>query len=94
MIDLAELERLAKAATPVPWNKVFGVSPTAADKKDVDFIAAANPETVLELVNRLKTAEGLLEDAPEDDTPGYRWTKAYHRFRDRECDCSDCKAPE
>ena len=82
-IDLNELERLAKAATPGKWTwkqvgcfntpgcAVFwpdmskgGVHCRRLDsgggmlEADANFIATANPAVVLELVRRLRAAEG------------------------------------
>ena len=82
-IDLNELERLAKAATPGKWTwkqvvcfktpgcAVFwpdmskgGVHYRRLDsgggmlEADATFIAAANPAVVLELIRRLRAAEG------------------------------------
>lgn len=70
-VDLDKLEQLARAATPGPWearggtHQVVagqgegrdGVVATAREYSDVDFIAAANPAAVLELVQRLRAAE-------------------------------------
>lgn len=85
-IDLAELRRLAEAATPGPWHAVtarpggqhWGVTsdqyPTFPSivkategpggwgsgtyRPDAHYIAAANPQTLLELLDRLERAEG------------------------------------
>lgn len=81
-IDLDELERLAKAATPGPWIFVNvgytfsqsaqysiepspGVSVWEHNRKDADYIAAANPATVLALIARVRKAEarGVVHDA-------------------------------
>ena len=74
-LDLNELERLAKSATPGPWNRQdfyssgnrYGVDGFDGNcvctsfgpgcSGDFDFIAAANPAVVLELVRRLRDAE-------------------------------------
>lgn len=83
-IELDELERLAKAATPGPWKLRNGFEngtkevfrPDSKVKRPFEvvelatvgttspkgkacakFIAAANPDTVLELVRRLREAE-------------------------------------
>jgi hypothetical protein len=69
-IDLDELERLARAATPGPWQAAGysvtheykpGVSEAVAVSHiarphDAAFIAAANPETVLALIRIAKAA--------------------------------------
>lgn len=86
-IDLDELERLAKAAAPGPWEQNEGcVHDALGDCVTLDtssgaYIAAANPETVLALVKRVRElekeyqeecartsrAEDLLRDALESD---------------------------
>lgn len=68
-INIDELERLAKAATPGPWSqsgfrvtaKELGYDRVADTEFDNDsmaenaaFIAAANPATVLTLINQLR----------------------------------------
>lgn len=88
-IDLDELERLAKAATPGPWRwwtscsfrrlssdatgldgdvlhavtHVDGVADVIGTEATKEFIAAANPSTVLALVERLREAENALRGA-------------------------------
>jgi hypothetical protein len=82
-IDLNELERLAKAATPGKWTwkqaSCFNTPGCAVFwpdmskgrvhyrrldsgggmlEADANFIATANPAVVLELVRRLRAAEG------------------------------------
>jgi hypothetical protein len=84
-VSLAELERLAMAASPGPWSSwVEGRDQTSGDsfimtaaedlyprvvvddqwnsnwQADWDFIAAANPATILELLRMLRSpqAEG------------------------------------
>lgn len=63
-VDLEELERLAKAATPGPWRssdnpfvkgysgRVEGPEPRIKGLcvADADYIAAANPEVILHLI--------------------------------------------
>lgn len=71
MIDLDELERLAQAATPGPWEAdcdsgfVSGIC-QFWDKSEYDFdnphnnaayIAATNPQTVLELIAHIRSLE-------------------------------------
>jgi len=70
MIDIDELAALANAATPGPWTAgsrcvrdsdghgVAGEGYTTEDA-DLAYIAAANPETVLALIERLRAAEEL-----------------------------------
>jgi hypothetical protein len=76
MIDLSALEKLARAAKPGPWvvshadlgaAEIFGPQGTTicdheigTDNKTADFIAAANPEVVLELIAEIKTLRGDL----------------------------------
>lgn len=104
-IDLDELERLAKAATPGPWEAssdepgdvvIWGpreewlanignwarqheeIDPDRAarqyvelrDAADAAFIAAANPQTVLALVERLRLLEGIVRDLANPRTWG------------------------
>lgn len=78
MIDLDELEKLAKAATPGPWHfhqddgTALDISEVCIPRpeEDVDlsiaslledrdgaFIAAANPQAVLELIELVRKAE-------------------------------------
>jgi len=70
-LDLDSLEALAKAATPGPW-RVHGIDVYTDDdssmvangsycdaqggENDTAFIAAANPQTVLELIRHLRAA--------------------------------------
>ena len=79
--DLDKLEQVARAATPGPWevslcsptvinkNKnrvkevVRGRDPM--DQKDRDFIAQANPSTVLELIERVRVTEQQLRSERE-----------------------------
>lgn len=80
-IDLDELERLAKAATPGPWyageknrwqlhdgrfirtsHDHSGTAMVVSGGGDADFIAAANPETVLALVERVRALEKEREE--------------------------------
>lgn len=76
MIDLDDLERKAKAATPGVWFAWFAEvgkwtiqvakgwlfeSSAHGTKADAAFIASANPAAVLELVQRLRAAEGALD---------------------------------
>ncbi len=84
MTDLAEMKRLAEAATPGPWqafrpeleNKFFAEVADSTgnmtichllagdiDDRNVQFIAAANPAAVLELIERVKKAEEVVEAA-------------------------------
>ena len=83
MVDLDELERLAKEATPGPWfvsdeytgivvdSNDIRVASTYADKPydviDGKFIAAFNPAVAAELIRRLREAE---RDAEKEDEHG------------------------
>jgi len=86
-VDLAELERLALAASPGPWTSwIEGRDHAAGDafietaaedlyprvvvggeewnsnwQADQDFIAAANPAVILELLRRLRGSQGLTD---------------------------------
>ena len=106
-IDINELERLAKAATPGPWKLVGtveqdggtyrdiiptsvscggwcqGGTPDRADECDLQYISAANPFSVLSLIDSLRKAkmrvqilERNLRDAEES---GRRLAKQAHR---------------
>ena len=69
-----DLEALAKAATPGPWEAVEGatsdgwwverphISTIVSDPTgpDAQFIAAANPQTILDLIAAARTAENRL----------------------------------
>lgn len=65
MIDLDELEKLAKEATPGPWK--FYPSASATGKviwvgcwdtiENKKFVAAANPQTVLKLIAVARAAK-------------------------------------
>ena len=78
-LDLVALEELAKAATPGPWEYIFGgptqyedgewYEPTESGVRsdvwesdfphaDAEFIAAANPQTVLALISALRASGG------------------------------------
>lgn len=71
-IDLDELERLAKAAAPGPWEQNEGcVHDALGDCVTLDtssgaYIAAANPETVLALVKRVRELEQGLKVIREE----------------------------
>lgn len=67
MIDLDALQAAAEAATPGPWtadccraaNMVYGPSESIgvdAVRADAEFIAAANPAVVLELIQQVNRA--------------------------------------
>ena len=77
-IDLENLRRLAQAATPGPWFSTNGTvwyvttggngepeQDKLADSNEDDaaFIAAANPETMLELLDEIERLRGLLKEA-------------------------------
>lgn len=74
-IDLDAIESAAKAATPGPWNIVrdpdgythyIGPSLVTQVRDDADYIAAANPAVVLELVTELRAKNKLLEEIFDD----------------------------
>jgi hypothetical protein len=72
MTDHDELRRLAQAATPGPWTSTgFRVSDTTVAKyltartethADAAFIAAANPATVIALLDERDELLGALND--------------------------------
>lgn len=71
-----DLEMKAKAATAGAWRRAAttfngivngkfsftkeNVIATAVEKRDAEFIASANPQTVLELIEIAKAAENML----------------------------------
>jgi hypothetical protein len=67
---LADLERLARAATPGPWHTEFGgvLGPdgdsvgrtwgTVNADRNAAFIAQANPKTVLALIEEVRALRG------------------------------------
>jgi hypothetical protein len=81
MINLEELRKLAEAATPGKWIRIQVTSGAAvASLSDTiariesdetnylansDFIAAANPSTIIALLDRLKSAEDVLREVME-----------------------------
>jgi hypothetical protein len=77
-LDLAELKRVAREATPGPWAHLADQCVGPADgtiiadystcsggdwEADAAFIATFDPPTVLSLLDRLSKAEGEREDA-------------------------------
>lgn len=69
-VDLDQLRELAQASTPGPWeadccsaaNIVHGLSDSIgvdAVRADAEFIAAANPAVVLDLLARIAEVEAL-----------------------------------
>ncbi len=88
--DLDHLEKLAKAATPGPWeiNKAWNwrrdrtaviapekcsVASTYHDDLDTGeangaYVAAANPKTILALIDRIRKLSAVSEDA-NDGSP-------------------------
>ena len=68
VLNLDELEKLAKAATPGPWvandnyviNGTGGAMLVGSDNSK--FISAANPDAVLKLIAVAKAADILLSD--------------------------------
>lgn len=81
MIDLDALEKLAKAATPGPWDKYpttkYSLDIVTYDEhgeeaeticevmgdKDHEYIAAANPQTILALCRELRAAREVVDKA-------------------------------
>jgi hypothetical protein len=74
MTDLAELKRLAEAATPGPWphggncgNRISDTSNGYIirdySEQDREFIIAANPAAILDLVERVEMAERERDEA-------------------------------
>jgi hypothetical protein len=83
-IDLDELEQLARAATPGPWDGTISTSrvrylgprqdtvehgdyiASCTHAPDAEFIAAANPAVVLELVRRLRAAVAIVREVAQE----------------------------
>lgn len=76
-LDIDQLERLAKAATPGPWtvrrsdgdSEILAADgyPALLGENDRDFVAAANPATVIELVERLREQERITASSLENE---------------------------
>ena len=72
-MNLDELERKARAATPGPWaddgctvthgHPMDQIVDYVYSRDDAAFIAAASPDVVLELVRRVREGERLLGEA-------------------------------
>jgi hypothetical protein len=79
-VNLSELEKLAKAATPGPWSNreaegldeciwsdkgqawiMYNDEFQSMPQNDSDFIAAANPETILAMIELLRDMAEELE---------------------------------
>ena len=84
-MTLDELKAAARAATPGPWVANTDDVWTTTDRmrvangwtiKDAKYIAAANPEAVLDLIAKLRAAEAVVEAAhdPEDGI-WWGWSK-------------------
>ena len=99
---LAELRRLAEAATPGPWDARYGVSwearvcATTGSLADVN--STANAELIAAAVNALP---GLLDAAAERDELAGAWDEGKHsehapacRLGDGDCTCPNPYQPE
>lgn len=79
-VDTERLRQLATAATPGPWDRSLMVPGrighlTARETwyevgqvytvQDTDFVLAANPTTVLAMLDRIETLKGLLREAAD-----------------------------
>lgn len=76
-LDLNKLELLAKAATPGPWYEgkhgyILGPATRSsglmdicnvfnAEERNLPYIVAANPTTILELINEIRRLEAALK---------------------------------
>ena len=78
-MNIEKLKRLAEAAAPGPWTTGFfgaycimGIG-SDMQKKDAVYIAAANPDTILELIRQRDELLAALKDAREmvSDWAGY-----------------------
>ena len=70
-MNIEKLKRLAEAAAPGPWTTGFfgaycimGIG-SDMQKKDAVYIAAANPDTILELIRQRDELLAALKDALE-----------------------------
>ena len=70
-MNIEKLKRLAEAAAPGPWTTGFfgaycimGIG-SDMQKKDAVYIAAANPDTILELIRQRDELLAALKDARE-----------------------------
>lgn len=85
-MNIEELKRLAEAATPGPWYDRAGVLrgtgggirpiATIYNGLNSEFIAAANPAAVLELIRQ---RDELLAAMKEIRTLGHNYTQVSHR---------------
>ena len=76
MIDLAELEAKARAATPGPW---IAIEQTAANAA---YISAASPDVVLKLIAALRDAAVLAYCQPLDSPhPEYAVRRCFDGWR-------------
>ena len=81
-MNINELDKLAKAATPGPWSNrvvegmednilscnedkwiVFSDESATVEQNDSDYIAAANPSAILELIAAYREAVAALNEA-------------------------------
>lgn len=66
MTDLDEFERLARESgltwsrLSIEWSKVVSASTTGLDPEDNAYIAAASPDVILDLIARVRAAEGTV----------------------------------
>ena len=73
--DLAELRRLAEAATPGPWYGADELSLLIENERateDIPYLAAANPAAVLALLDAAAERDALREDLAELEEVGGR----------------------
>jgi len=73
-MKLDELEKIALAATPGPWEEDFmlvrkrmetysmRIASVGQIEEDTRYIATFNPETVLKMIDKLKRYERLIRD--------------------------------
>jgi hypothetical protein len=88
-IDLEQLKQAAQVAVPGPWHVNGGsdvvlsddFSFWASDNDTANFIAAANPDVVLELIERLEYAEAIVR---KEMPPIAQCPKCYACFDARE----------
>lgn len=86
-MDLDKLEELARAATPERWVFEIGNRSKSEPRqiRDADFISAASPAVVLELLARLRAAETAKAIAEEKA----KWEVGMRLLAERERDATE-----
>lgn len=83
-MNIDELEKLAKSATPGPWSYIRDIVIGDRSKileslndsvDDARFVAAANPATILEMVAEIRELRSVLAELARVDF-GKDWSEA------------------